>query len=313
MTDAAVTVVIPCRNVRSLVGEAIASLEAEQQLIKKIICVDDGSDDGTGAEIELLAAQSAVAIDLITTEGLGACRARNAGLAKVDTEFCQFLDADDLLMAGKLDAQIRRLESGGGAAVSPYFLESLDGDRQHVDTVDDVWRGLITSQLGCTTSMLFRTDAVRGVDGWADELPSSQEYELLFRMMTCGFDVVGVKQARTVKRERPGAISSGPSVDRLCTFIELRRDIGEHLRLAGKATPVLESEISQTIFRRIQRIHDLDEVLGAELFAEYMPSDFVPAGSSLRARLYRTTFNRFGFVATERARRSVARLTGGSP
>ena len=43
-----VSVVIPCWNVQAYVAEALASLQAQTLAELEIICVNDGSTDGTG-------------------------------------------------------------------------------------------------------------------------------------------------------------------------------------------------------------------------------------------------------------------------
>jgi glycosyltransferase involved in cell wall biosynthesis len=60
----------------------------------EIICIDDGSTDGSAAILREYAAKD-LRIEVITQENAGAGVARNVGLARASGEWLSFLDADD--------------------------------------------------------------------------------------------------------------------------------------------------------------------------------------------------------------------------
>ena len=99
-----ISVVLPVYNVEGYIEECIASLQ--KQLVKdiEIICVDDGSTDGTAETLKSLAAKDD-RIGVIWKTNRGAGVARNAGLEQVRGEYVFFCDPDDfcdVLMLDKL-------------------------------------------------------------------------------------------------------------------------------------------------------------------------------------------------------------------
>ena len=101
-----VDVVIPAFDAAAFLDEALDSVLAQGPLVGKVIVVDDGSSDGTTT----IAAARGAPVELVQLQGNhGAATARNAGIARCDSEFVAFLDADDRWLPGKLDAQVAAL------------------------------------------------------------------------------------------------------------------------------------------------------------------------------------------------------------
>ncbi len=93
-----VSVVMPAWNVAAYVGEAVASVAAQDWPAIELIAIDDGSDDGTAATIE--GARGAFDRDghelvLLRQANAGAAAARNAGVASATGDYIAFMDADD--------------------------------------------------------------------------------------------------------------------------------------------------------------------------------------------------------------------------
>ena len=99
-----VDVVIPVFNGQETIVAAINSvLIGQGGLVRCIIVVDDGSRDDTVTTIRKLGCPL---IELVSTPNQGAARARNLGIEKASADWVAFLDADDVWMPGKLDAQL---------------------------------------------------------------------------------------------------------------------------------------------------------------------------------------------------------------
>lgn len=298
-----VTVILPCRNVGDFVRDSLNSLIGSANEIRAAVCVDDGSTDDTINILHRAAGELPFDVTVLEAGGAGAGAARNLGLANVDTAFCQFLDADDLLLPGKLAHQLGIARDKEAEVVtSSYMLRPQETADRQIEVVDDTWSGLLTSRLGCTSSMLFRTEAVRAVDGWAESLGSSQEYELLFRMVKSGARTTSDNKPLTVKLERGDAISSGEPGPRLQRFIELRSQMLSHLKSNGMLTPQLRAEGLNTIFRSIQRIRDTDRNLAETMFDLHLPEGYIPSGSTLPAKAYGSAFRILGFRRSEALR-----------
>jgi glycosyltransferase involved in cell wall biosynthesis len=106
-----VSVIVPCFNQGHYLQQSVASALAACRHPLEIIVVDDGSSDPAIArhlaEAELLA-PGVVRIHRQSNQGLSG--ARNSGVALARGEYLQFLDADDVLVPGKIDAQLAQLE-----------------------------------------------------------------------------------------------------------------------------------------------------------------------------------------------------------
>ena len=105
-----VSVVIPCFNQARYLHESISSVLAACHHPIEIIVVDDGGADArTGrylSEVEQLAPG---VVRILSQVNQGLSGARNKGIALARGQFIQFLDADDLLAPGKIDAQVAQL------------------------------------------------------------------------------------------------------------------------------------------------------------------------------------------------------------
>lgn len=101
-----VSVIIPMYNAEAelsrcmedIVGQTLGSIE--------IICIDDGSADGTPVLLDAWAMRDA-RIKVIRQENRGAGAARNAGLAVARGEYLSFLDVDDLFRSTMLERAYR--------------------------------------------------------------------------------------------------------------------------------------------------------------------------------------------------------------
>jgi glycosyltransferase involved in cell wall biosynthesis len=101
-----VSVIIPCYNYGHLITDAIQSITSQAYSNLEIIVIDDGSTDNTGEVVQALATKDdRIKYFWQNNTGLGATR--NHGLKKVQGDFIQFLDADDLIEKKKFEEQLK--------------------------------------------------------------------------------------------------------------------------------------------------------------------------------------------------------------
>ena len=117
-----VSVVIPCHNASSFVRRALRSVAAQTLPASSVICVDDGSTDDTLDVLQAFAAEATIPITVISQENAGGAAARNAGLEMVDSDYVQFLDADDELLPDKLATQVAELDHSRADLLAGAFL-----------------------------------------------------------------------------------------------------------------------------------------------------------------------------------------------
>ena len=102
-----VSVIMPLYNAEKYVGEAIESVINQTYTNWELIIVNDGSTDNSlGVALKYQSEK----IKVFTQENKGASAARNYGLREAKGDYIQFLDADDVISANKLEEQLMVLD-----------------------------------------------------------------------------------------------------------------------------------------------------------------------------------------------------------
>jgi glycosyltransferase involved in cell wall biosynthesis len=171
-----VSVIIPVHNRAGIVWRAIASVRAQGVEDGEIIVVDDGSTDQVQDELDALRAAH---ITVVERPHGGPSTARNAGAAIATGKWLLFLDSDDELLPGAVDA-FRQLAAPGTALVSAGLLRCTpDGERlvqpQPVPELGDVLLGSIPG------SFLIRRTLFETIGGYDAALHFGENTDLLLR------------------------------------------------------------------------------------------------------------------------------------
>ncbi|GIF70950.1 glycosyltransferase family 2 protein [Asanoa siamensis] len=106
---ALLSVIVPVYRVEEYLAECLDSILGQSFTDVEVVAVDDASDDGSAAILADYAAHDARlrVLTLPANRGLGA--ARNAGLAASTGDYVWFVDSDDWLTEGTLQAVADRL------------------------------------------------------------------------------------------------------------------------------------------------------------------------------------------------------------
>lgn len=105
-----VSVIIPVYNSEEYLKDCLDSVVSQDIPDLEVICVDDGSTDGSAGIMEKYASDDD-RIKIITQKNGGAGTARNAGIDASDSEYLLFLDSDDVLEENCLSALYRLAEN----------------------------------------------------------------------------------------------------------------------------------------------------------------------------------------------------------
>eukprot|EP01041_Mallomonas_annulata_P027037 gene27037-48531_t len=100
------SVIIPVRNGKDFLEEALQSVVSQSSVNMEIIIVNDGSTDDDYERYTLLDKR----IKVIHLSGFGVSHALNVVMIQAAGKYIAFLDADDVWFPGKLRAQIAYLE-----------------------------------------------------------------------------------------------------------------------------------------------------------------------------------------------------------
>jgi glycosyltransferase involved in cell wall biosynthesis len=109
---ASISIVIPAYNAARFLPATLESVFA-QRGTGQVIVVNDGSTDNTREVLEAYRSRT----DYVEQANQGVSVARNAGLARVSAPYVIFLDADDTLIDGALDAFREAAEKSASDAV----------------------------------------------------------------------------------------------------------------------------------------------------------------------------------------------------
>ena len=306
------SVVIPCFNVEAYIRPCLGSVMEQTHPVAETIVVDDGSTDNTIATVGSMIAAYPGRIRLIRAAHAGACAARNRGLREATGAWVQFLDADDRLLPEKIAGQVALVGTHPEAVaiIGDHVKEMPDGQTEEVRALHgEAWQGLIKTMLGTTSANLWRREALDAVSGWDEKLGSSQDYELLFRLMKVGGKLAFDPVPNTIVVKRAaGSISQSALKENWLRYIALRLAIRDHLRAQGAVAFATElTELDQYLFMVIHVIAQDDLDLASKLYRRHLPKDFVPQRSRAITARYLAAHRLLGFEQAVRLGRLIKR------
>lgn len=297
-----VSVVIPAYNVEEYVQDTVESALNQTYPLQEIVCVDDGSTDGTLEVLRHLEAQHPDEVQVLTGLNQGACAARNRGMSVATGEYIQFLDADDVLLPEKVERDVSVLQEGREALLFGGFESYKRGTQIYEsDTFvsEDPWVCLAKQNFGQTSSNLFRADAVERVGGWDEQRPYNQDYDLIARMLMNGADVAFAQHRHTRARNREGSISDGWGKEMRSARAELDRDILRYLRSVDADAESIAA-IEESVFFRLRQLYQLDPESAVQLYRQTFPDGYDPVAGTGSTWAYCIVHRVLGFSAAER-------------
>lgn len=119
-----VSIIIPYYNQPEFLKEAVLSAKKQNYPSVEIVVVDDGSTVYADSLLE-----RGPGVTILRTENRGVSAARNLGFSKSSGEYVIFLDSDDRLMPGAIEAHLQALENHPEAGLSfgPTRIINHDG------------------------------------------------------------------------------------------------------------------------------------------------------------------------------------------
>ena len=208
-----VSVVMPVYNSEAYLTDSIGSILRQTYLEWELICVDDGSSDGSlGILRRYESADPRVRV--ITRPNSGVARARNDGMAVAHGRYIAAMDSDDISLPERLHRQVGYMEShpacvGLGAAVrivGPDLLPIKDElpPLDH-DTID--FQSLTRSGFGIRQPVaMFRANAIRSIGGYRNEFTAYEDVDLYLRLAEIG-RLANLPDVLLLYRQRLGSIN----------------------------------------------------------------------------------------------------------
>jgi glycosyltransferase involved in cell wall biosynthesis len=188
-----VSVCIPAYNSEKYLAETVVCLLSQQDVNLEVVIVDDGSTDNT-ATVVLGFEDKRVKYERQPNKGAAAARNRAFELSSGD--FIKFMDADDLLTAGSLHAQLSRIAGHPGCIASSrwgrFFEDNIETFAYNPEPVwkdlngaDWVVESLIDSGYNMVQPGIFLIPRklIEDVGGWNESLNLIDDFEFMTRVI----------------------------------------------------------------------------------------------------------------------------------
>ena len=299
-----VSVVIPCYNAETYIDGCLDSVVRQTWNDIEILCVNDGSEDGTYNRLKQYRGRNSDRIQILNQSNKGAGKARNTGLNKAKGRYIQFLDADDRLMPGKIENQLELISQARqepDIVAADYILKTSVEEKIIRSYEKRPFHALFCKNLGITSANLWRRESVVNTGGFDENLGSSQEYELMFRLLKQGGKVLFDPVPLTYKTHREdGSISATNKKENRLRFINLQLSALEHLKESGQLNPEFEKYIYHKLFYEIRLLHEYDAEESCRLYRQYIPASFRLNRSSEISKKYVMVYDLLGYHGTQK-------------
>ncbi|MGK0364774.1 MAG: glycosyltransferase involved in cell wall biosynthesis [Saprospiraceae bacterium] len=274
-----VSVIIPVYNAEKYIAECLESVLQQTWDQLEIIVVDNNSADNSLEILKKYVAAYPTKIQLIIEQKQGAPAARNAGFRAAKSSWLQFLDVDDLLLPQKIENQLQFANPNVPFVVGTPIYEDLSANQTISPSHPDPFKGLFHGlQLGNTSANLWNRNFLNKINGWDEQLPDTQDIDLMFRLLKKSENVVYDEQPNTIHRDRPdGQVSTHDPVGHRQRHVRLRHEMMEYLK-AEKPDYYAKSHqfYEQMMFWHIKMLTNEDFESGADYFEKYLLKGWCP-------------------------------------
>lgn len=229
-----ISVIMPCYNAASFVGEAIHCVLNQTYPGVELIVVDDGSTDGSVSILQQLAAQYSPRLNLLYQDHMGPFPARNLGLRHARGGLVAFLDADDYWAPDALEKLAAAMHGkqadiaycgwqnvGEGApGAEPY----IPPDYNQMDTAAEFLRSCPWP----IHAALVRREAIDAVKGFSERCFSAMDYDLWLRLYAHTQKLVRVPEVLAFYRWHDKGQISRTKWKQVLNALQVRRDFVAH-------------------------------------------------------------------------------------
>lgn len=216
MSEPLISIITPCYNAAPFLKHAIESVLAQTHKNFEWILVNDGSTDETEAIIH---AYKDERIRYYKQENKGQCTASNFGLSKANGAYIKFFDADDVMNARHLEAQLKILGNRTDALASSAWGRFYNNDPFSAQFIpEQVWKSMssldwIKASLGQKNDMmavwlwLIPRNIINATGGWDERLSLNNDFEFSMRLLSKVKSVLFAPDAKIYYRSGNASLS----------------------------------------------------------------------------------------------------------
>src|SRR5690625_310484 len=209
---------MPMHNAARSVESSIGSVLGQTFTDWELVVVNDSSTDDSYAIVAALAERDPRIVLTDNTGERGAAHARNVAIDLARGRYIAFLDSDDMWLPPKLERQMQRLSTSGGALSYTWYAK-IDSHTVIDPQTFTPNKRLVTSPLHLTYRHMLRQDYIGFLTAIYDShqlgkryfppLKRRQDYAMLLQIMREGHDAYGVGEPLALYRAaRSGSLSS---------------------------------------------------------------------------------------------------------
>ena len=256
MSPPALTIVTPCLNAAATIGQTLESVAPQLRDGDEHLVVDGGSTDGTQ---ELL---RAAGVRFVSEPDRGLSDAMNKGIELAEGDVLGWLNADDVLLPGALDAVRAAFQGRPEAEWAAGICTIIDADGTEIRKGVTAYkrallrryslRALLTQNFVMAPATFVRRQAYRAVGGFDERFAYSMDYDVWLQLARRGDPVV-------VDRPLAAFRMAGESL----SMTGFERQFDEHLTNArehghGHPVPVavnaVTSRLIVLVYRALRRL-----------------------------------------------------------
>jgi len=262
-------VIVPAYGVAHLLGEALASLQAQTLGAWECVVIDDGAPDDVAAAVAPFLGDPR--IRYVSTENRGVSAARNQAIAETGAPYIALLDGDDMLRPAYLASTVAVLDADPAARLVTcnarifgavarerdcFTGRQGSGDRHH-GTLADV----LDRSFGVYIGSTFRRADFERAGGFDMAMAQAEDLDLWVRLMLLGGHARYIDAVLGDYRVRPGSASA--SAERmLMGNIRVYEKALPHL--AGRPEKALAERLIADNRRSLAFEHAIDRIIDGD-------------------------------------------------
>ena len=264
-----VAIIVPAYGVAHLLGEALASLQAQTLKAWECVVIDDGAPDDVAAAVAPYLADPR--IRFVATANHGVSAARNRAIAETGAPYIALLDGDDMLRPQYLAQTVAVLDSdpdarlvtcnarifGAVARERTCFATRQGSGDGTVGTLADVFDRSFGVYIGTT----FRRSDFAATGGFDTAMAQAEDLDLWVRLMLLGGHARYIDEVLGEYRVRPGSASASAERMLLGNIRVYEKALPQ---LAGRPEHALVERLIQDNRRSLAFEHAIDRIIDGD-------------------------------------------------
>lgn len=198
-----ISIIVPAYNVQEYLADCIDSI-LDQNIQGELIIVNDGSTDNTQEIAERYASERPDIIRVIHQVNKGLASARNTGIMNAQSDWCLFLDADDMLADNGLEKIVKAIKDNPDCSIVSGSFKTFGNTNQEVilmpnPTLEDFKTG---NRIGSSSAV--RTSMLKAVGGYSPRMVEGYEdLHLWVNLLIRGLKIKTIPEIVWLYRTKP--------------------------------------------------------------------------------------------------------------